>query len=167
MTPLYIEVLGVKKLWCSGRSRTKYQGPGYPWALHSSIPALVARTLKIMLKPANRPPDCWFETQLHDLHDLHYECDPCGAVCRECILWVYLHKEREEDFEDSATSSTKRWKRQKKEPADPGGAVTLAYHGNGEAAEFDSTGIEPSGIKNDDKNSTTQVFVEDDVLIGD
>lgn len=69
------------------------------------------------------------------LDRLHYERDPCVQFDGDRKLWVYLHREREEeDFEDDGTSSTKKWKRQKKEPAEPSdqGAVTVAYHGNEE-----------------------------------
>ena len=40
-------------------------------------------------------------------------------------LWVYLHREREDDFEDDGTSSTKKWKRQKKEPAEASEQVSV------------------------------------------
>jgi len=66
---------------------------------------------------------------------LHYERDPCVQFDGERKLWVYLHREREEeDFEDDGTSSTKKWKRPKKEAAEPfeQGAVTVAYHESGE-----------------------------------
>ncbi|KAJ0796274.1 putative nuclear factor related to kappa-B-binding protein [Helianthus annuus] len=101
------------------------------------------------------------------LDRLHYERDPCVQFDGERKLWVYLHREREEeDFEDDGTSSTKKWKRQKKEtvepvePSDQGGAVTLAYHGTGEPTEFDLS-VEPSGINNElsgPKNATDQGF---------
>ncbi|XAR60516.1 hypothetical protein NMG60_11033929 [Bertholletia excelsa] len=74
------------------------------------------------------------------LDRLHYERDPCVQFDGERKLWVYLHREREEeDFEDDGTSSTKKWKRQKKEAAEPfeQGMVTVAYHGAGEQAGFD------------------------------
>ncbi|XP_050231024.1 uncharacterized protein LOC126680030 [Mercurialis annua] len=67
------------------------------------------------------------------LDRLHYERDPCVQFDGERKLWVYLHREREEeDFEDDGTSSTKKWKRQKKDPADQPeqGAVTVAFHAN-------------------------------------
>ncbi|CAI0545218.1 unnamed protein product [Linum tenue] len=52
------------------------------------------------------------------LDRLHYERDPCVQFDGDRKLWVYLHREREEeDFEDDGTSSTKKWKRQKKDPA--------------------------------------------------
>ncbi|KAI8573808.1 hypothetical protein RHMOL_Rhmol01G0304300 [Rhododendron molle] len=69
------------------------------------------------------------------LDRLHYERDPCVQFDGERKLWVYLHREREEeDFEDDGTSSTKKWKRPKKEATEPfeQGAVTVAYHGSGE-----------------------------------
>ncbi|XP_020107740.1 uncharacterized protein LOC109723690 isoform X2 [Ananas comosus] len=50
------------------------------------------------------------------LDRLHYERDPCVQFDSERKLWVYLHKDREEeDFEDDGTSSTKKWKRQRKD----------------------------------------------------
>ncbi|PON32708.1 Nuclear factor related to kappa-B-binding protein [Parasponia andersonii] len=66
------------------------------------------------------------------LDRLHYERDPCVQFDGERKLWVYLHREREEeDFEDDGTSSTKKWKRQKKEAAEQAdqGTVTVAYPG--------------------------------------
>eukprot|EP00268_Persea_americana_P046325 TRINITY_DN4770_c0_g2_i2.p1 TRINITY_DN4770_c0_g2~~TRINITY_DN4770_c0_g2_i2.p1 ORF type:complete len:1279 (-),score=316.26 TRINITY_DN4770_c0_g2_i2:1011-4649(-) len=50
------------------------------------------------------------------LDRLHYELDPCVQFDAERKLWVYLHRDREEeDFEDDGTSSTKKWKRPRKE----------------------------------------------------
>ncbi|GER34436.1 nuclear factor related to kappa-B-binding protein [Striga asiatica] len=50
------------------------------------------------------------------LDRLHYERDPCVQFDGERKLWVYLHRDREEeDFEDDGTSSTKKWRRPKKE----------------------------------------------------
>ncbi|XP_076891085.1 uncharacterized protein LOC143542369 [Bidens hawaiensis] len=76
------------------------------------------------------------------LDRLHYERDPCVQFDGERKLWVYLHRDREEeDFEDDGTSSTKKWKRQKKEPSEPveasepGGSVTLAFQGTSEPTE--------------------------------
>ncbi|XP_059660669.1 uncharacterized protein LOC132307033 [Cornus florida] len=67
------------------------------------------------------------------LDRLHYERDPCVQYDGERKLWVYLHREREEeDFEDDGTSSTKKSKkRQTKGAAEPfdQGALTVAYHG--------------------------------------
>nr|XP_043609326.1 uncharacterized protein LOC122581219 [Erigeron canadensis] len=74
------------------------------------------------------------------LDRLHYERDPCVQFDGERKLWVYLHRDREEeDFEDDGTSSTKKWKRQKKEPVEPSdpGVVTLACQGTGEQSGFD------------------------------
>ena len=88
------------------------------------------------------------------LDRLHYERDPCVQFDGERKLWVYLHREREEeDFEDDGTSSTKKWKRQKKDAAEQSdqGAVTVAYHGAGEPG-YDlcsDINVEPSGIDND------------------
>ncbi|KAH7531684.1 hypothetical protein JRO89_XSUnG0012600 [Xanthoceras sorbifolium] len=74
------------------------------------------------------------------LDRLHYERDPCVQFDSERKLWVYLHRDREEeDFEDDGTSSTKKWKRQKKDPAEQSeqGAVTVAFHGSGDQSGFD------------------------------
>ncbi|XP_043700770.1 uncharacterized protein LOC122651451 [Telopea speciosissima] len=69
------------------------------------------------------------------LDRLHYERDPCVQFDGDRKLWVYLHREREEeDFEDDGTSSTKKWKRQRKdgtEQLDPG-PLNISYHGSGE-----------------------------------
>lgn len=75
------------------------------------------------------------------LDRLHYERDPCVQFDGERKLWVYLHREREEeDFEDDGTSSTKKWRRQKKEAAEPSepGDVTVAYSGPVGQPGFDS-----------------------------
>jgi nuclear factor related to kappa-B-binding protein len=90
------------------------------------------------------------------LDRLHYERDPCVQFDGERKLWVYLHREREEeDFEDDGTSSTKKWKRQKKDPAEQSdqGAVTVAYHGSGDQTGYDlcsDLNVEPS-CNDDDK----------------
>ncbi|CAL5352888.1 unnamed protein product [Camellia sinensis] len=84
------------------------------------------------------------------LDRLHYERDPCVVFDGERKLWVYLHREREEeDFEDDGTSSTKKWKRQKKEAGEPfeQGTVTVAYQGAAEQTGFDLSSdlnVEPS-----------------------
>ncbi|EXB53239.1 Nuclear factor related to kappa-B-binding protein [Morus notabilis] len=89
------------------------------------------------------------------LDRLHYERDPCVQFDGERKLWVYLHREREEeDFEDDGTSSTKKWKRQKKDAAEQAdqGAVTVAYHGTADQAGYDlcsDLNAEPSSV--DDK----------------
>lgn len=94
------------------------------------------------------------------LDRLHYERDPCVQFDGERKLWVYLHREREEeDFEDDGTSSTKKWKRQKKDPAEQSdqGAVTVAYHGSGDQTGYDlcsDLNAEPSG-NDDDKRMET------------
>ncbi|KAK4259611.1 hypothetical protein QN277_005925 [Acacia crassicarpa] len=101
------------------------------------------------------------------LDRLHYERDPCVQFDAERKLWVYLHREREEeDFEDDGTSSTKKWKRQKKDAADQSdqGAVTVAYHGTGEQNGYDlcsDLNAEPSGVE-DDKGGE---LVSDDVRL--
>ncbi|KAL6979261.1 hypothetical protein U1Q18_020926 [Sarracenia purpurea var. burkii] len=89
------------------------------------------------------------------LDRLHYERDPCVQFDGERKLWVYLHREREEeDFEDDGTSSTKKWKRQKKETTEPfeQGTVTVAYHGSGEQTGFELSSdlnVEPSCMDED------------------
>lgn len=89
------------------------------------------------------------------LDRLHYERDPCVQFDGERKLWVYLHREREEeDFEDDGTSSTKKWKRQKKDAADQPdqGGVTVAYHGSEEQTGYDlcsDLNAEPSCLDDD------------------
>ncbi|KAL2332078.1 hypothetical protein Fmac_019659 [Flemingia macrophylla] len=91
------------------------------------------------------------------LDRLHYERDPCVQFDGERKLWVYLHREREEeDFEDDGTSSTKKWKRQKKDAADQSdqGAVTVAGHGSGEQSGYDlcsDLNVDPPPCTEDDK----------------
>ncbi|KAJ8551807.1 hypothetical protein K7X08_028250 [Anisodus acutangulus] len=107
------------------------------------------------------------------LDRLHYERDPCVQFDNEKKLWVYLHRDREEeDFEDDGTSSTKKWKRQKKEapePSDQGGAITIAYHGTGEQNGFDLSSdlkVEPSNVDEDRTDLTYEDgkdHVEDNV----
>ncbi|XWS28907.1 hypothetical protein CRYUN_Cryun25bG0112200 [Craigia yunnanensis] len=95
------------------------------------------------------------------LDRLHYERDPCVQFDGERKLWVYLHREREEeDFEDDGTSSTKKWKRQKKDTAEQSdqGAVTAAFHGTGDQSGFDlgsDHNVEPS-CNDDDKKIETE-----------
>ncbi|XVF20158.1 hypothetical protein REPUB_Repub11eG0174100 [Reevesia pubescens] len=94
------------------------------------------------------------------LDRLHYERDPCVQFDGERKLWVYLHREREEeDFEDDGTSSTKKWKRQKKDTAEQSdqGAVTVAFHGTGDQSGFDlgsDLNVEPSSVNDDTKMET-------------
>ncbi|CAN4119974.1 unnamed protein product [Withania somnifera] len=96
------------------------------------------------------------------LDRLHYERDPCVQFDNEKKLWVYLHRDREEeDFEDDGTSSTKKWKRQKKEVAEPSdqGAVTVAYQGTGEQNGFDLSSdlnVEPSNVEEDHTDLTCE-----------
>ena len=107
------------------------------------------------------------------LDRLHYERDPCVQFDGERKLWVYLHREREEeDFEDDGTSSTKKWKRQKKDAADQSdqGTVTVAHHGSGEQNGYDlcsDLNVDPPGI-DDDKgvellSNDTRLNAEDHV----
>lgn len=96
------------------------------------------------------------------LDRLHYERDPCVQFDGERKLWVYLHRDREEeDFEDDGTSSTKKWKRQKKDPAEQSdqGTVTVAFHGTGDQSGFDlgsDLNVEPPGA--DDDKRTDLVY---------
>lgn len=90
------------------------------------------------------------------LDRLHYERDPCVQFDSDRKLWVYLHREREEeDFEDDGTSSTKKWKRQKKDPAEQFDqeSVTAAYQtGTGEGGGLDlcnDLNAEPSCMDED------------------
>ncbi|KAG7564616.1 hypothetical protein ISN44_As10g013720 [Arabidopsis suecica] len=91
------------------------------------------------------------------LDRLHYERDPCVQFDSERKLWVYLHRDREEeDFEDDGTSSTKKWKRPKKEAAEQTEeqeAVTVAFIGNEEQTETemgtDPKTDEPTGLEGD------------------
>ncbi|KAJ8751375.1 hypothetical protein K2173_016572 [Erythroxylum novogranatense] len=98
------------------------------------------------------------------LDRLHYERDPCVQFDGDRKLWVYLHREREEeDFEDDGTSSTKKWKRQKKDLSEQSeqGTVTVAFHNTGDQSGFDlgsDLNIEPSGA-DDDKRP--------DMILGD
>lgn len=71
------------------------------------------------------------------LDRLHYERDPCVLFDGERKLWVYLHRDREEeDFEDDGTSSTKKWKRPRKdggmEQSDMGAMNDVGYQGIGD-----------------------------------
>ncbi|KAL4587619.1 hypothetical protein LXL04_000491 [Taraxacum kok-saghyz] len=91
------------------------------------------------------------------LDRLHYERDPCVQFDGERKLWVYLHREREEeDFEDDGTSSTKKWKRQKKESgegADHGttGTVTLTGFDLSSDVNVDpAPAVGGAGLNNDD-----------------
>ncbi|KAL2486559.1 hypothetical protein Adt_31315 [Abeliophyllum distichum] len=92
------------------------------------------------------------------LDRLHYERDPCVQFDGERKLWVYLHRDREEeDFEDDGTSSTKKWRRQKKDATEPSdqGDVTVAYAGHVEQPGFDlvsDLNVEAS-CADDDKGS--------------
>ncbi|KAM7278632.1 hypothetical protein ACFE04_005766 [Oxalis oulophora] len=92
------------------------------------------------------------------LDRLHYERDPCVQFDGERKLWVYLHRDREEeDFEDDGTSSTKKWKRPKKEPGQETAAVTVAFHGESpDQPGFDlgsDLNTEPQPSNNDDQRT--------------
>ncbi|XP_073271617.1 uncharacterized protein [Primulina huaijiensis] len=94
------------------------------------------------------------------LDRLHYERDPCVQFDGERKLWVYLHRERdEEDFEDDGTSSTKKWRKQKKEPSEPSdqGGVTVAFSGPVEQSGFDLVSDLNVGASFADGNKTSEV----------
>lgn len=88
------------------------------------------------------------------LDRLHYERDPCVQFDADRKLWVYLHRDREEeDFEDDGTSSTKKWKRPKKEAAEQTEeqeAVTGAFNGDeeqtGNEMGSEKKTVEPAGV---------------------
>ncbi|KAM1148917.1 hypothetical protein ACFX2B_029273 [Malus domestica] len=112
------------------------------------------------------------------LDRLHYERDPCVQFDGERKLWVYLHREREEeDFEDDGTSSTKKWKRQKKDAGDlpDQGAVTVAYHGTEEQTGYDvcsDLNVEPSCLDDmqqdvEDNTDTNNGSEQDEMRQGD
>ncbi|KAJ6818438.1 uncharacterized protein M6B38_405285 [Iris pallida] len=101
------------------------------------------------------------------LDRLHYERDPCVQFDSDRKLWVYLHRDREEeDFEDDGTSSTKKWKRQRKDAtdqSDTGAANDMSYHATadptvGGSARYDfnpdlnaDSSSFQAGIKNESK----------------
>ncbi|GAB4824331.1 hypothetical protein Ancab_007219 [Ancistrocladus abbreviatus] len=109
------------------------------------------------------------------LDRLHYERDPCVQFDGERKLWVYLHRDREEeDFEDDGTSSTKKWKRQKKDASEQHdhGTMTGGYNGTGEQGGFDLSAelnAEPSCINNSNRMDVmyddTRQRTEDSVKI--
>ncbi|KAJ4779312.1 Kappa-B-binding protein-like nuclear factor [Rhynchospora pubera] len=71
------------------------------------------------------------------LDRLHYERDPCVQFDADRKLWVYLHRDREEeDFEDDGTSSTKKWKRPRKDGAEADAAAAVG----GSALDPDPSG---------------------------
>ncbi|KAJ0979391.1 hypothetical protein J5N97_014865 [Dioscorea zingiberensis] len=80
------------------------------------------------------------------LDRLHYERDPCVQFDPDRKLWVYLHRDREEeDFEDDGTSSTKKWKRQRKDPSeqpDMGNVGDVSYHVGGDPGVGISSGYD-------------------------
>ncbi|KAE8711197.1 kinesin-like protein [Hibiscus syriacus] len=94
------------------------------------------------------------------LDRLHYERDPCVQFDGERKLWVYLHREREEeDFEDDGTSSTKKWKRQKKDFVEQPdqGVVTVAFHATGDQPGLDlgsDLNVDPPCTDGDKKMET-------------
>ncbi|KAI3461477.1 hypothetical protein Pfo_018141 [Paulownia fortunei] len=103
------------------------------------------------------------------LDRLHYERDPCVQFDGERKLWVYLHREREEeDFEDDGTSSTKKWRRQKKEATEPSdqGDVTVACTGPVGQSGFDlvsDLNVEESCADNDKRSEPDHLNGNDQV----
>ncbi|KAK1286280.1 hypothetical protein QJS10_CPB20g00717 [Acorus calamus] len=78
------------------------------------------------------------------LDRLHYEIDPCVQYDSDRKLWVYLHRDREEeDFDDDGTSSTKKWKRQRKDPTETSEVGKINDNGPGDQPVGESaTGYE-------------------------
>ncbi|XP_057534343.1 uncharacterized protein LOC130812767 [Amaranthus tricolor] len=96
------------------------------------------------------------------LDRLHYERDPCVQFDGERKLWVYLHRDREEeDFEDDGTSSTKKWKRQKKDAPEQDDQVTVACHGNTEPNGFDLSSDLNVAPKGENGGKTSDVLYDD------
>ncbi|KAL7153765.1 hypothetical protein ABFS83_04G190100 [Erythranthe nasuta] len=101
------------------------------------------------------------------LDRLHYERDPCVQFDGERKLWVYLHREREEeDFEDDGTSSTKKGRRQKKEsePSETGDVTVAHPAGSVGRSGFDlvsDLNVEALGADNNDKRSEHEYRMED------
>ncbi|XP_010535555.1 PREDICTED: uncharacterized protein LOC104810821 [Tarenaya hassleriana] len=99
------------------------------------------------------------------LDRLHYERDPCVQFDSDRKLWVYLHRDREEeDFEDDGTSSTKKWKRPKKEQdqADQG-AVTVAYNGNEDQSGFElGSDVNPEAIAVDEEDKGAEILCNEE-----
>ncbi|KAH7677953.1 nuclear factor related to kappa-B-binding protein [Dioscorea alata] len=97
------------------------------------------------------------------LDRLHYERDPCVQFDPDRKLWVYLHRDREEeDFEDDGTSSTKKWKRQRKDPSEQpelGTAGDVSYHAGGDPGG----GVSSTGYDfNTDLNAGTSSIPADE-----
>ncbi|OVA09962.1 2S globulin [Macleaya cordata] len=107
------------------------------------------------------------------LDRLHYELDPCVQFDGDRKLWVYLHRDREEeDFDDDGTSSTKTWKRPRRDPAedqsnpssrrdpaedqsDPSTVVNVASHATRDQNQLDvDLNVEPesSSMHGEEKN---------------
>ncbi|PKA49034.1 hypothetical protein AXF42_Ash020613 [Apostasia shenzhenica] len=80
------------------------------------------------------------------LDRLHYMRDPCVQFDGDRKLWVYLHRDREEeDFEDDGTSSTKKWKRPRNDSTDQselGARNDSNYHTNEELQAGCSAGYD-------------------------
>ncbi|GAA0149707.1 chromatin/chromatin-binding, or -regulatory protein [Lithospermum erythrorhizon] len=93
------------------------------------------------------------------LDRLHYERDPCVQFDGDRKLWVYLHRDREEeDFEDDGTASTKKWKRPRKEDTDPEQGVTVANPDSREQTQLELSS---------DPNVETQHMDEDNIYHDD
>ncbi|KAJ4764145.1 Kappa-B-binding protein-like nuclear factor [Rhynchospora pubera] len=100
------------------------------------------------------------------LDRLHYEQDPCVKFDSERKLWVYLHREREEeDFEDEGTSSTKKWKKPKKEAPE---STQIEAVKNGETSNVNNGMLEVEGSYVDaNVSEVTRPFGDLNLLYGD
>jgi hypothetical protein len=100
------------------------------------------------------------------LDRLHYEQDPCVKFDSERKLWVYLHREREEeDFEDEGTSSTKKWKKPKKEATE---STQIEAVNNGEASNVNNSMLEVEGsFVNTDASEVVRPFGDLNLLYGE
>ncbi|KAJ3699460.1 hypothetical protein LUZ61_003165 [Rhynchospora tenuis] len=100
------------------------------------------------------------------LDRLHYEQDPCVKFDSERKLWVYLHREREEeDFEDEGTSSTKKWKKPKKEAPE---STQIEAVNNGEPSNVNNGMLEVEGSFVDTNVSeVTRPFGDLNLLYGE
>ncbi|KAL9673122.1 hypothetical protein QQ045_029375 [Rhodiola kirilowii] len=74
------------------------------------------------------------------LDRLHYEQDPCVRFEQERKLWVYLHRDRdEEDFDEDGTLSTKKWKKPKKEAVDQVTDMVTDFVAEGQTGQVDES----------------------------
>ncbi|KAF9598446.1 hypothetical protein IFM89_027879 [Coptis chinensis] len=101
------------------------------------------------------------------LDRLHYERDPCVQFDGERKLWVYLHRDREEeDFEDDGTSSTKKWKRPRKDATEQSDSATVnvAYPGTGEQGTVGSEAASVQSADHKSEPSSTHIGERVDIL---